>query len=188
MVVSRSPERRRHRTERGDKKSRRSSQPAKRPARQRRRVSKSIKPAHALNVTDRRRWPGVPSVAEYRTPSRRRGRPRGAIAAPSRVALLIWWARSFPIRPARIIHALGFDTGQSQGEKCVKRAVARVERDLRADGPQFFSPHLTRDRYISDRAASRGSTGLATHRVPDACRPPRQNPTDADRQPASSTA
>ena len=118
-----------------------------------------------LDLTDRTQWPGVPSRAEYRTPSRR-GRPRGSIEAPAKVALLIWWARNFPIRPSRIFDALGFDIGQSQGERYIARAVARIEADLKADKPQFFAyPGHSWDRYVALPTEQRRRALLAAGRV-----------------------
>ena len=154
----------------GERKCGRSPKAAKRAGRQRRPVS--AKPAHAPDFTDRRQWPGVPSAAEYRPPKRRRGRPRGAIAAPSRVALLIWWARYFPIRPSKIIAALSFDTGQSQGEKYVKRAVARVEADLKADKPQFFHyPGHSWDQASAPRPWSRANPPVRQSASPSSLSP-----------------
>jgi len=75
--------------------------------------------------------------------------------------VLVWFAREFPIKPSQIIGALGFDVGQSQGERYVDRAVKQVQADLKAKNPLFKTPHLTWDRYAALPAERRREKRLA---------------------------
>src|SRR5207245_11561262 len=114
--ATRSPKRRRTRPT--DKKRSRSSKSAKRPHGQRRQESTSTKPTPAEYLTG--------------TPSGRRGRPRGSLRAPGRVAVLVWFAREFPIKPSQFMRALGFDAGHSPADRWFDLSTTQCPSDLKA--------------------------------------------------------